>query len=417
VRILALSDLFPPLGLGGYEVAAREVAQALRQRGHEVHVLTTDWGTSETTPREPAVSRTLHSRLALAGPLWRLRLAAWESDDDRVTRDVLARTRPDVILLWNVGGVAHRVLAHLLNGGVPAVVYVFGDWPLRKHLAPHDLDPWAGLFAPRDEPAAMQLLRRGAATVVGLAGVTPRAAPLRFDHFEFGSRYMQDLFHRRGLVAARTERLIYYGVSGAFARLADVARPARRDGPPRLLFVGRLWEAKGVHTLVEAFAQLGGEPAATLTVAGPEEDRPYTERLRKRAADLGVADRIVWRGPVPRDVLPEAYGSHDIVVFPSTYDEPFGIVQLEAMAAGCAVVGTGTGGSAEILEPDTNALLFAAGDAASLAAQLRRLRDDPALGARLGAAGKETVRRRFAGERMVDEIEAHLADVVAGAAR
>jgi len=414
VRILALSDLFPPLNLGGYEVAAREVAQALRERGHEVHVLTTDWGITGTAPSEPAVSRTLHSRLALAGPLRRLRLAAWERDDDRTIRGVLARARPDVILVWNVGGVSHRVLARLLNGATPAVTYVFGDWPLRKHIAPHDLDAWTSLFAPRDEPGAKRLLRRGAARVADLAGTGARAAPLRFDHFQFGSRYMQDLFHSRGLAAACTERVIYYGVFGEFGELARTARPERREGPLRLLFVGRLWEAKGVHTLVEALGRLEGEPAATLTVVGPEEDRVYAASLRGLAADMGVADRIVWRGPVPRDRLPETYVSHDVVVFPSIYDEPFGIVQVEALAAGCAVVGTGTGGSAEILDPDANSLLFRAGDAASLASQLRRLRDDPALGVRLGAAGKETVRRRFAGARMVDEIETHLGDVVGG---
>jgi glycosyltransferase involved in cell wall biosynthesis len=86
------------------------------------------------------------------------------------------------------------------------------------------------------------------------------------------------------------------------------------------------------------------------------------------------------------------------------------------MAAGCAVVGTATGGSAEILERDRNALVYRPGDAEDLAAQLSRLLADPQLANRLCAGGKHTVRSRFLGTRMVDEIEAHLAEIVRRAA-
>jgi len=413
VRILAVSDLYPPLTLGGYEVAAAEVADALREKGHEVEVLATDWGVSETTTDPPYVRRALHSRRRAGGPMWRVRLAEWERDDRRAMREALARARPEVILLWNVGGVAHAALTLLLNGSVPAVVYAFGDWPLRKHRAPHDLDPWTGQFAPRPEYMVRRALRGAAAAAATLGGAPARAEPLRFTHIAFGSRHLQDRFHAGGLVADRSERVIYYGLFGAFATMAAEVRAQRHPGPPRLLFVGRIWDAKGLHTLIEAFPRLDA-PGATLTVVGPEEDTAYVARLRRTAAELGVGDRIAWSGAVPRDALPNVYARHDVVVFPSTYEEPFGIVQLEAMAAGCAVVGTGTGGSAEILEPDRNALRFAPGDAESLAEQLRRLHADPGLAARLGVAGKETVRRRFLGTRMAEEMTAYLGAVASG---
>ena len=323
-------------------------------------------------------------------------------------------TDRDVVFVWNTGGVSHQVLSRLMNGPVPTVIYVFGDWPLRKFLRPDDLDPWAGVFAPRPEPRWRGAARTALAGLARLRGVATAAAPLRFDHLEYGSRFMMDLLHRSGFAAGGTERLVYYGLFGEFARAA--AEPAARRGAARrdVLFVGRLWDAKGVHTIVEALGMLQqrGEHGWCLTIAGPEEHPDYAAALRRRCDELGLASRVKWAGPVAREALLPLYRRHDVLVFPSVYPEPFGIVQLEAMAAGCVVVGTGTGGSAEILEPWRNALLFRADDPGDLARQLSRLAAEAPLADRLRKGGKRTVRERFLGERMVDEIEAHLAEIV-----
>jgi glycogen synthase len=418
VRILVLSDLYPPASLGGYEVAAREVVEALRGRGHDVWVLATDFAASGA-PAEPRVARALRSRLGTAPGVLRLADEARRQADDRRAADrMLAEARPEVVFLWNVGGVSHQVLARLMNGRLPTVIYVFGDWPLRKLLVPHDLDPWAAIYASRAEQPWRLAARAVLAAVARARGVATRADPLRFDHLEYGSRFMMDLMHRGGFAAGGSERLIYYGLFGEFARAAAEPLAPRDPASRRLLFVGRLWEAKGVHTVVEALGALRqrGTAGVTLTIAGPEEHPDYTARLHRRCEELGVAAQVRWAGPVPRAALLGLYREHDVLVFPSVYDEPFGIVQLEAMAAGCAVVGTGTGGSAEILESDRNALLFRAGDAAELADRLSLLLGSAPLRERLRVGGRRTVLTRFLGTRMVDEIEAHLGAIVRGAA-
>ena len=419
MRLLVLSDLYPPASLGGYEVAARDVVEVLRGRGHDVWVLTTDalGGGEDASER---LARALRSRTGAPGGWSRLAEEARRQHHDRQAVDrALAAARPDVIFLWNVGGVSHQVLARLMNGPAPTLIYVFGDWPLRKFRTPHDLDPWAGIFAPRAESAWRRAARGTLARLARLRGVATAAAPLRFDHLEYGSRFMMDLLHREGFTAGGTERLIYYGLFGEYAAAASEP-PRPRDPAVRdLLFVGRLWEAKGVHTLVEALGILRarGHAHVTLTVAGPEEHPAYVAALRRRADELGVGAEVRWAGAVPREGLLSLYRAHDVLVFPSIYDEPFGIVQIEAMAAGCAVVGTATGGSAEILEPDVNALVYRPGDASHLAERLESLLGDPALCERIRDGGRRTVRTRFLGRRMVDEIEAHLADIVRGAGR
>ena len=417
MRILVVSDLYPPSSLGGYEIAASEVTEALRGRGHDVWVLTTDAPGSGAADTDARLARALRSRAHHAPSALRLAEESRRQADDRRAVDaLLATARPDVVFLWNIGGVSHQALARLMNGSAPTVVYVFGDWPLRKFRAPHDLDPWAAIFAPRAESSWRRRARALLAGAARMRGVATAAAPLRFDHLEYGSRFMMDLLHRGGFAAGGSERLIYYGLFGEYAHAAE-SLPRRDRAGRAVLFGGRLWEAKGVHTVIEALGILRGRghQDVTLTVAGPEEHPDYAATLRRRAEESGVASQVRWAGAVARGALLPLYRSHDALVFPSVYDEPFGIVQLEAMAAGCPVVGTGTGGSAEILEPDRNALVFRPEDAAGLADQLARLFADPALRERLREGGRQTVRARFLGSRMVDEIEAHLGEIVRGA--
>jgi glycosyltransferase involved in cell wall biosynthesis len=418
VRILVLSDLYPPASLGGYEVAAREVVEALRGRGHDVWVLTTDAPGGGDATADPRLARALCTRPRSAPSALRVSEEARRQRDDLQTVErLLAEAKPDLVFVWNVGGVSHQVLARLMNGPWPTVVYVFGDWPLRKLRVPHDLDPWAAIFAPRAESPWRSATRAKLAAIARARGVATVAAPLRFDHLEYGSRFMMDLLHRGGFAAGGSERLIYYGLFGEYARAAAEPLAPRDPASRRLLFVGRLWEAKGLHTVVEALGLLRerGTAGVTLTIAGPDEHPDYTAGLRRRAEELGVATQVRWAGAVPREGLLGLYREHDALVFPSVYDEPFGIVQLEAMAAGCPVVGTGTGGSAEILEPDRNALLFRAGDASDLADRLALLLGDAPLRERLREGGRHTVNTRFLGTRMVDEIESHLTAIVGGA--
>jgi glycogen synthase len=158
----------------------------------------------------------------------------------------------------------------------------------------------------------------------------------------------------------------------------------------RLLYVGRLDPRKGVDTAVEALAQL---PAgATLELIGGW-DETEEARLRELAGSLGAGDRAHFLGQRDRSEIADAYGRADAVVFPVRWEEPWGLVPLEAMARGRPVVATGRGGSAEYLRDGENCLLFEAGDATALAAALQRLAADAGLRARLRAGGLETAPR------------------------
>ena len=122
---------------------------------------------------------------------------------------------------------------------------------------------------------------------------------------------------------------------------------------------------------------------------GADQER---ERLRAVAEALGVAPRVTF-GSLERDELAPTYTAADVVVFPSEWPEPFGLVPLEAMACGTPVVATGVGGSAEFLRDGYNCALFPAGDAPALAAAVRRLHDDPERRSTLVRGGAATAQQ------------------------
>jgi len=165
--------------------------------------------------------------------------------------------------------------------------------------------------------------------------------------------------------------------------------------PLTICTVGRLKASvKGQHLIFEALARLLGEGLSVRLVlvgSGPDE-----EMLRRRAAELGVAESVRWAGYLD-DPTGEIIGS-DICVL-SSYTEGFPNALVEYLAAGRAVVATNVGGVREIIRPEDTGLLVPPGDAVALADALRRLIRDPGLRQRMGAAGRALVEAEFTADR------------------
>jgi glycosyltransferase involved in cell wall biosynthesis len=143
-------------------------------------------------------------------------------------------------------------------------------------------------------------------------------------------------------------------------------------------------------------------PEATLDLVGPAEPA-YVPVVDGLIAELGLGGRV-RRDLVDRGQLRDVYAQADVFVFPSTWDEPFGLVPVEAMACGTPVVASATGGSAEFLEHERNALVFRAGDPVDLARQVERVHDDPALRHRITVGGLVTS-RELSVDRLTEVLE------------
>ncbi|RDI70458.1 glycosyltransferase family 4 protein [Halopelagius longus] len=176
--------------------------------------------------------------------------------------------------------------------------------------------------------------------------------------------------------------------------------PQARDEPPgsgrsvTLLYVGSLIKEKGVDTLVRSLRHLDEEYRLDIVGSGPE-----ASALRTLAADIGVEDRIDFRGRVPYEEVVTSYASSDVFVHPGRWPEPFGRTILEAMESGLPVVVTDIGGPTEIITDDE--LKCSVDDSREMADAIRYARDDAAS---IGSQNKNRVRDEFSPARVTDRM-------------
>jgi glycosyltransferase involved in cell wall biosynthesis len=176
------------------------------------------------------------------------------------------------------------------------------------------------------------------------------------------------------------------------------------DGP-LVTLVSRLTRLKGIEHFLEAAAVLKPRyPAARFLVVGETapSDRAYLTELTELAAQLGVADRVLFTGL--RSDVPAVLGCASVAVMPSL-NEALSNVLLESMGAGAPVVATRVGGTPEALIDGKTGLLVEPGDSGAIATAVARLLDDRHLAVRLGKAARELIGAKFSVERMVRSTE------------
>jgi len=403
VRVLTIIHLYPPHHLGGYEVACQSAMERFTERGHDVLVLTGDWRNDDVDDVPPAapvgVRRELDGWWDFANwsplrPTPRQRIAI-ERHNQRVLRRAVEDFRPEVASIWDLGMMSWSIATLLEKRGIPVVLTFLDDWVTFAYV----FDGWTRIFDKR--PWARPL---GA-----LTGLETRLPSFGSARASVASRMIARSIERNGRWQFPDAVLVPIGVD---TRDFPVTAPEERPPGWRVLYVGRVVPQKGVPTLVRALSRLPHD--AVLDIVGhahPSEEQALVEL----ATEQCIADRVRFSMASSRSDLRERYRSADVLVFPSEWPEPFGIVPIEAMACGTPVVATGTGGSGEFLEDGVNCILFKPGDPVDLAAAVRRVGEDAELRARIVAGGLDTA-RRLNMDRFTDGIEALHLDAVSGAA-
>src|SRR6185312_16259323 len=175
----------------------------------------------------------------------------------------------------------------------------------------------------------------------------------------------------------------------------DVSLIRRRFGQRLLIAVGRMVYYKGFEYLVKAMPDVRGH----LLLVG---DGPLTTSLMDLATSLGVAERVTFLGNLPNEAVIPYYHAADIFVLPSiARSEAFGIVQIEAMAAGKAVVNTDLdSGVPYVSQHGITGMTVKPKNSAALAEAINLLLDDPDLRSRYGAAGRARTYAEFILEKM-----------------
>ena len=397
MRVLTLIHLYPPHHLGGYEVACQGAMERFAADGHDVLVLCASWRSDdvEETPAPPRleVRRQLEgwwdwSSWSPTRPRLRERIAIERNNQKALVRAV-EDFRPDVASVWNLSMTTWATATLLERRKIPIVLTFLDDWITYSFV----FDAWTRMFE-----------RRHWARPLGSAvGLETHLPAFRDASANVASRMIGDSIEAKGRWKFPDAALVPIGVD---TRDFPLSGPDDRPWRWRLMYSGRVVTAKGVPTLIRALAEMPDE--VTVDVVGHAHPRDL-EAMRSVARDLGVEGRITFGRAASRAELRARYRAADLVVFPSEWEEPFGIVPLEAMACAVPVIATGTGGSGEYLVDGENCLLFEPGNATALAGAARRVAEDAELRGRIVSGGSRTAETltmgRFAGR--LEEI--HLA--------
>jgi glycosyltransferase involved in cell wall biosynthesis len=361
---------------GGTELYLHLVSEELTRRGHEVNLLCDEAegdGTAAGVQRLKGITPYLLDK------------------DDVLTaglKDVVRRTDPDLVNLHNIHN--SRVIRCLAEMR-PTVryvhdhtlfcprrrYYVYGascSRPSSKRCLLYSYVPFlcSGAFSMRP-----WMTKRHYASFRATLEANKRLRGLAV-----ASNYMRACLLENGFPEDMIELLPY------FVDVPPEMLPAGDD----VLFIGRLIPEKGVHLLIDAMARMESRFRLVIVGDGPNE---YREALARRVLIHRLGSRVQFAGSRPNERLAEFYQSARMVVVPSIWPEPFGIVGVEAMAHGRPVVAFDVGGVGDWLSDGVTGFLVRRGDTDGLADRMKKLFDSPDLSTEMGEKGRDLVKARF----------------------
>jgi glycogen synthase len=380
MRILVITNLYPPQILGGYERSIADFARLLQQRGHQLLVLTSDtqaFSSSHPSPYpEPPVERCLllcgqwHPE---RGPEWfsEQQIADIKRQNSQTLTQHLQVFQPDVCLVGNATFLPVELLEQVLATPIAIAHYVMNAHP--------------GY----------------------LPSQTPQSPLYRYLTC---SNWVKQSLQRQGYPTA-TAQTVYPG--------AAIEAFYQAELPPRdclhIAYASLVMPYKGADILVEALCLLQAVGIEfTATIAGGTLQTDFVQALQQHAEAEGLC--VEFAGVLSRQELSELYQRCNVLVFPSRFEEPFGISQVEAMAAGLTLITSGTGGSREIVEHGQDGLIFEAENPLDLAECLSSLPAQPTIWEALTCKGQQKAIAHFSQTKAVEQLESILYDLIAATA-
>lgn len=383
LRVVIVSNFYPPYVVGGAELVAAHLARELATTGVDVTVVTT-CGPQEGMREE--VQDGVHvvrffprnlwwnyarfqsgdARSVSAKLVWNLR-DAWNRDAARKFGAVLDQLAPDLVHTHNLKGLSPSIWAEARRRGLP-VVHTMHDYYLLCGR---------GSMLHRDGTPCRQ---KCLGCLVYRQWYKPKAAAI--DLLCSPSRHLLDVHVRAGVTGRLGHQVVRNGLPRPPADAAAPLVTGDEAEPLRLLFLGQLRREKGVHVLLEAMRKVRRPVRVHIGGRGA-----MTEAVRQAAAQ---DPRLVFNGFLAGDEKQRALSDCDGVLFPSTWAENAPLAISEAFLNGKPVIASRYGAIPEFVSHGGNGLLFDMGNATALAAAIDRFASDPALRASLSVGAAES---------------------------
>ena len=354
MKILMVNYEYPPLG-GGGGIAMMEVAEELGKR-HSVHVLTSGAQGLEPLWRHPSADLTVH-RVAVSGR------------KDRATASFVSMLNflPSGIRAGN--RLAREFQFDLINTWFAIPSGIPGGWIARKNDIPHVLTVIGGdiydpskWYSPHRFPISGQAVKWAVRRADAHVAISSDIAHRTRAHFGFN----------------RDIEVIPLGIRRPAYTPATREQLGMNPSKRYIVTVGRLVRRKDYGTLIRSLKSLDDENT-DLVMLG---DGPQLAALQSLASELGVRERVHFRGFVTNELKYQILSNADVFTLASLH-EGFGVVYLEAMFCGLPIVAANQGGQVDVLQDNATGFLIDAGNVADMTTALRKLLDDSDLRARI----------------------------------
>lgn len=425
MKVLIVTNLYPPYLLGGYEIRCAQVAEALCQRGHEVRILTSVYGLPvkllarfqpiTEVVHDIRVDRWLHNYAF--GPQqqyrpWVLFQARRELMDARRFVDVLNDFRPHVVNWWNMNGISKLLVPIPESLDIPSVHWIEDSWmindygPNGEKAAKFWAGVWDGGWGPLPCRPLLRWIGKRWEERVAREGLPTRNFLNQPTLVSFVSEYLRTMYRKAGLDWGSSD--VQFGGIPATRFFCPIDGKKCVSGKIRMLYAGQITSDRGLHTVIESLGQMAPplRKSVSLTVVGEATGvyRPYYQRIVDRVEELRLSNRVTLVGKIGHDQMAQVYKEHDLLVFPSTRGEGLPLVMAEAMIAGCAVITTGSGGAQEIAEL-ARLPIFPKEDSFALARLLENLLEHPERLQELAMNGQTVALRELTLEKMIEQWE------------
>ena len=402
MRLLVLSDYYPPHTRGGADIAAERLSSELARRGHTVGAVATVQDEADVgVDRVGGVE--VRRVLSRYPQRFRAYAAVFNPPVVREVAREIGEFRPDIVHAHNIHThISFQSLLEAAKAGVP-VVLTAHDHQLFCGTKFECTSPESPTSIPALRCARCQRLR-----YFPLRNALIRRAVVRsVGRILAVSQALKEDLAANGYPGELIE-VVHNGIDpGSMAvdeeKVREFSRTHGLEGKRVVLFGGRVSHAKGIDWAVEAMAKLAPELNAVLMVLGSSDS--YTAHVRALARHRRLEDRIAFLPWMSGDDLKAAYSASHLCLTPSVYREPFNLINIEAMALAKPVVTTRFGGPPEVVVDGETGYVVDPRDCEAMAARLTDLLSNETLSVAMGQAGHRRLLERFTVSRQADRVE------------
>lgn len=398
MKILFLSDSFPPGSSGGAEIVAHDLAKELLKKGHEIFVIT---ATREKSKKKKIKfdGLVVYRIYSNYHPRWRAWLSLYNSQTISKVANIIKEIRPDIVHAHNI----HQHLSYYC-------LKIAKRYARAVFLTAHDVMLFNyGKLMPKN---GNDIYRVSAWDQI--KGARKRYNPFRdiiirhylkyTDKIFAVSNSLKKLLRINGIKNVET---IYNGIDINDWKIdLDKVRKFKEkynlQNKKVIFFSGRLSDAKGGDQVLKAVALVGKEMKNTVLLVAGKKNR-YVEKMEKLIKELNLEKNVIFTGWLKGDELKAAYSGADIFVSPSLCFEAFGMTNLEAMACKKPVVSSYFGGPKEVVIDGKTGYLVNPNNVGLMARKIIDLLKDLEKAKQFGEAGYQRAKNFFSLDKQVKE--------------